>query len=199
VTSKDERTATASFKAKDGTRVIGEDGKDVVPGSGASGLLAIGGRQAIGYYGDEAKSAAIFRIIDGKRYVVPGDWATVDADGVVKLLGRGSGCINTGGEKVFPEEVELVLKSHPAIYDAVVVGVPDERFGQSIAAVVEAEKGASIDAREVIEFVKGRLSSYKAPRHVMTVPAIGRGPNAKPDLNAIRAMAISHLAARTTA
>jgi len=120
----------------------------------------------------------------------------VDADGVVKLLGRGSGCINTGGEKVFPEEVEAVLKDHPAIYDAVVVGIPDERFGQSIVAIVEAEKGASIDARDVIEHVKARLSSYKAPKHVIVVPAIGRGPNAKPDLNALREKAISHLAAR---
>src|SRR5207253_5587974 len=122
-----------------------------------SGLLAIGGRQAIGYYGDEAKTAATFRIIDGKRYVVPGDWATVDANGVIRLLGRGSGCINTGGEKVFPEEVEAVLKSHPAIYDAVVVGIPDARFGQSIVAVVEAAKGATIDAADVITHVKARL------------------------------------------
>ena len=198
LTSKSEKSATASFKAKQQTRVIGEDGKDVVPGSGASGLLAIGGRQAVGYYGDEAKTAATFRIIDGKRYVVPGDWATVDANGVIRLLGRGSGCINTGGEKVFPEEVEAVLKSHPAIYDAVVVGVPDERFGESIVAIVQGEQDASIDVREVIEYVKGRLSSYKAPRHVIVAP-IERGPNAKPDLPAIRAMVIAHLAARTAA
>ena len=113
------------------------------------------------------------------------------------LLGRGSGCINTGGEKVFPEEVEAVLKAHPTIYDAVVVGVPDERFGQAIDAVVEAAHGAQIDARIVIEHVKSRLSSYKAPRHVITVPTIGRGPNAKADLNAIRDMALAHLAAHT--
>ena len=197
LTSKGERTATASFKAKNETRVIDDNGMDVVPGSGISGMLAIGGRQAMGYYGDPVKTAATFRIIDGKRYVVPGDWATVDADGVVKLLGRGSGCINTGGEKVFPEEVEAVLKSHAAVYDAVVVGIPDERFGQAIVAILEAEKGASIDARDVIDHVKSKLSSYKAPKHVITVPAIGRGPNAKPDLTALREMAISRLAART--
>ena len=114
-----------------------------MPGSGASGMLAIGGRQAMGYYGDPVKTAATFRVFDGKRYVVPGDWATVDTNGVIKLLGRGSGCINTGGEKVFPEEVEAVLEDHPAIYDAVVGGIPDERFGQSIVAVVEAVKGGS--------------------------------------------------------
>ena len=195
LTSKREKTATASFKAKNETRVIDENGKDVVPGSGVSGMLAIGGRQAMGYYGDPAKTASTFRVLDGKRYVIPGDWATVDANGVVKLLGRGSGCINTGGEKVFPEEVEAVLKDHPAIYDAVVVGIPDERFGQSIAAVVEAVKGASIEPSDVIAHVKARLSSYKAPRHVIVAP-IGRGPNAKPDLNALREMAISHVAAR---
>jgi acyl-CoA synthetase (AMP-forming)/AMP-acid ligase II len=199
LTSKDEKTATASFKAKQQTRVIGEDGKDVVPGSGVSGLLALGGRQAMGYYGDPVKTAAIFRIIDGTRYVVPGDWATIDSDGVVRLLGRGSGCINTGGEKVFPEEVEAVLKSHPGIYDAVVVGIPDERFGQSIVAILEAHKGAAIQAADVIAHVKARLSSYKAPRHVITVAAIGRGPNAKPDLNALRDMAIAHVGRRTTA
>ena len=199
LTSRRDRAATASFRAKPETRVVGEDGKDVPPGSGIAGLLAIGGRQALGYYGDEAKTAATFRVIDGKRYVVPGDWATIDAAGVVQLLGRGSGCINTGGEKVFPEEVEAVLKRHPAIYDAVVVGVPDARFGQSVVAVVQAEPGAAIDPRNVIEHVKAGLSSYKAPRHVIVVPVIGRGPNAKPDLNAIRDMAMARLADGTTA
>lgn len=196
LTSKGEKAATASFKAKAETRVVDEEGRDVVPGSGARGLLAIGGRQPLGYYKDAAKTAATFRVIDGRRYVVAGDWATVEADGTVTLLGRGSECINTGGEKVFPEEVEGVLKNHPAIYDAVVIGIPDERFGQSIVAVVEPEKGAAVDARNVIEHVKARLSSYKAPRHVIVVPAIGRGPNAKPDLNAIRQMAVSRLAAQ---
>ena len=198
VTARGEATKTATFSAKADTRVIAEDGKDVVPGSGVGGLLAIGGRQSLGYYGDAAKTAAVFRMIDGKRYVVPGDWATVDADGTVQLLGRGSGCINTGGEKVFPEEVEAVLKTHPAIYDAVVLGIPDERFGQSIVAVVEAKEGAAIEIAAVIDFVKTRLSSYKAPQKVI-VSAIGRGPNAKPDLNALREMAIAHLAPRTTA
>ncbi len=196
LTAKGERATTASFKAKDATRVVDESGKDVVPGSGVAGLLAIGGRQAMGYYGDPARTAAVFRVIDGKRYVVPGDWATVDADGVVQLLGRGSGCINTGGEKVFPEEVEAVLKSHPAIYDAVVVGVPDERFGQAIVAIVEPKDGAAIDAPDIIGHVKASLASYKAPRHVIAVATMGRGPNAKPDLNALRDMAIARLAPR---
>jgi acyl-CoA synthetase (AMP-forming)/AMP-acid ligase II len=200
VTSKDEQAGdTGSFRAKPNTRIIREDGHDVVPGSGERGLLAIGGRQPLGYYGDEAKTAATFRMIDGKRYAVPGDWATIDENGIVKLLGRGSECINTGGEKVFPEEVEAVLKRHEAIYDAVVVGIPHERFGQSIVAVVETRNKLKIDPEEVIAFVKKNLSGYKAPRSVVTVEKIDRGPNGKPDLNAIRKLSIANAAARRVA
>jgi len=195
VTSGGQASATATFKAKADTRVITEDGVDVVPGSGQAGMLAIGGRQALGYYGDPAKTATVFKLIDGRRFVVPGDWATVDADGTVQLLGRGSGCINTGGEKVFPEEVETVLKEHPAVYDAVVVGVPDARFGQAVTAIVEAKSGARLDEAELVGFVKARLSSYKAPRHVLLAP-IGRGPNAKPDLKALQSFASARVAER---
>jgi acyl-CoA synthetase (AMP-forming)/AMP-acid ligase II len=196
VTSSGQVTATATFQAKADTRVITEDGKDVVRGSGQAGMLAIGGRQALGYYGDSVRTAAVFRLIDGRRFVVPGDWATVDADGTVQLLGRGSGCINTGGEKVFPEEVETVLKEHPAVYDAVVVGIPDVRLGQAVTAIVEPKVGASVDEAELVSFVKARLSSYKAPRHVLVAP-IGRGPNAKPDLRALQSLASARVAERT--
>jgi 3-oxocholest-4-en-26-oate---CoA ligase len=191
VTSSDKRNKTAAFKAKPGTRVIGEDGKDVVPGSGERGLLAIGGRQPIGYYNDPEKTAAIFREIDGKRYVVPGDWATIDEDGIVTLIGRGSECINTGGEKVFPEEVEIVLKSYEGVFDAVVVGVPDLRFGQSIVAVVEPAKGRQVDAGALIGHVKSSLAAYKAPKEIILVDEISRGPNGKPDLAMIRQLAIA--------
>jgi acyl-CoA synthetase (AMP-forming)/AMP-acid ligase II len=194
ITSKDKRNRTASFEAKSGTRVIGEDGKDVVPGSGQRGLLAIGGRQPVGYYNDPKKTAAVFREIDGRRYVVPGDWATVDEGGTVTLIGRGSECINTGGEKVFPEEVEIALKSHDAVFDAVVVGVPDLRFGQSIVAVVEPAKGKRVDADALIGHVKSSLSAYKAPKRVIVVEEISRGPNGKPDLTTIRQFAIAEAA-----
>src|SRR6202035_4137873 len=107
------------------------------------GVLALGGRNPAGYYKDPEKSAATFKVIDGVRYSIPGDFATVDADGAIHLLGRGSVCINTGGEKVFPEEVEEVLKLHPAVRDAVAVGVPDPRFGEAVTAVVELRPGAS--------------------------------------------------------
>jgi acyl-CoA synthetase (AMP-forming)/AMP-acid ligase II len=186
--AKEKPRDTGSFDAKSHTRVLDEDGKDIERGSGKAGLLAIGGRQPVGYYKDEAKTAETFRTIDGQRYVVPGDWATIDGSGNVKLLGRGSECINTGGEKVFPEEVEAILKTHAAVYDAVVVGIPDERFGQSIAAAVEPKGGAQIQANELIGFVKQHLAGYKAPRRIVTVASIDRGPNGKPDLNAIRAL-----------
>jgi acyl-CoA synthetase (AMP-forming)/AMP-acid ligase II len=186
--AKEKPRDTGSFEAKSTTRVLDEEGKDIERGSGKAGLLAIGGRQPVGYYKDEAKTAATFRTIDGKRYVVPGDWATIDGSGNVKLLGRGSECINTGGEKVFPEEVEAVLKTHAAVYDAVVVGIPDVRFGQSIAAAVEPKQGAQIQAEEIIGFVKLHLAGYKAPRRIVAVASIDRGPNGKPDLKAIRAL-----------
>jgi acyl-CoA synthetase (AMP-forming)/AMP-acid ligase II len=187
-TSKEKPRDTGSFEAKSNTRVLDEDDKDIVRGSGKAGMLAIGGRQPLGYYKDEAKTAATFKTIDGQRYVVPGDWATIDASGNVKLLGRGSECINTGGEKVFPEEVEAILKTHSAIYDAVVVGIPDVRFGQSIVAAVEPKQGAQIQAEEIIGFVKKHLAGYKAPRRIVAVASIDRGPNGKPDLKAIRAL-----------
>lgn len=197
MTQRGEGHKTAAFKAKDTTRVITEEGRDVVPGSGEKGLLAIGGRQPVGYYNEPEKTASTFRMIDGQRYVVPGDWATVGADGTVTLIGRGSECINTGGEKVFPEEVEIVLKRHPGVYDAVVLGVPDERFGQSIVAVVERDgQGARFSEDSVISFVKDNLSSYKAPRRIITVDALDRLPNGKADLKSIKAKALEEISVK---
>lgn len=194
VTQKGQAHKTATFKAKDTTRVISEEGLDVVPGSGQRGLLAIGGRQPVGYYNDPVKSAATFRMIDGARYVIPGDWATVEADGTITLIGRGSECINTGGEKVFPEEVEIILKQHPSVYDAVVLGVPNERFGQSIFAVVQrAPDQAAATEQMLIDHVKGHLASYKAPRQIMMVDALDRLPNGKADLKAVKAMVMKTL------
>jgi acyl-CoA synthetase (AMP-forming)/AMP-acid ligase II len=153
----------------------------VKPGSGEVGRVGVRGHTPVGYYKDPEKSAATFPVIDGVRYSVPGDWATVEADGSITLLGRGSMCINTGGEKVFPEEVEEILKTHPAIHDAVAVGVPDERFGQAVTAVVEPEGGAVIDEAEVIAHVKSKLAHYKAPKHIVVVPALERAANGKVD------------------
>src|SRR5438067_1921881 len=172
---------TAKFALGDRARVITDDGRDVQPGSGDVGRVAVRGRCPVGYYKDAEKSARTFPVIDGQRYSVPGDYATVEADGTLRLLGRGSVCINTGGEKVYPEEVEEVLKEHPAIRDAVVVGVPDDRFGEVICAWVEPVDGLAVEEGEVIAYVKGRLAGYKAPRRVLSTPTIGRSPAGQVD------------------
>ena len=172
---------TAKFVLGENARVITEDGRDVAPGSGEKGRVAVGGYTPVGYYKDPEKSAATFIQIDGKRYSMPGDWATVDAAGTINLLGRGSVCINTGGEKVFPEEVEEALKEHITVYDAVVVAIPDEKFGEAICAVVEGEPGVTPVESDLIAHVKGRLAAYKAPKRVLVVDSIGRAPNAKVD------------------
>ena len=179
---------TARFTLGENARVIDDDGNDVVPGSGEIGRVAVAGLVPVGYYKDPEKSAATFLEIEGKRYSMPGDYATVEADGSLSLLGRGSVCINTGGEKVFPEEVEEALKTHPGVLDAVVVGVPDEKFGQAITAVVElSDPDLATDA--LIVHVKEHLASYKAPRHVVTVSTIGRAANGKVDYKGLTATA----------
>ena len=172
---------TAHFSLGSGVRVITDDGDDVAPGSGDRGRVAIPGNVPLGYYKDPEKSAATFIERDGKRYSMPGDYATVEADGTITLLGRGSVCINTGGEKVFPEEVEEALKTHAEVRDAVVVGVPDEKFGEAITAVVELAPGETVPAQDLIAHVKGSLAAYKAPKHVVFVDTIGRAPNGKVD------------------
>jgi acyl-CoA synthetase (AMP-forming)/AMP-acid ligase II len=178
---------TAKFTITDRTRVLTEDGRDVVPGSGEVGMLAVRGFTPIGYYKDPEKSARTFREIDGHRWSIPGDFATVDADGTLQVLGRGSVCINTGGEKVYPEEVEEVLKTHPSVRDAVVVGVPDDRFGEAITAMVEPHPGGEIDEQDVIRHVKSRLSAYKAPKRVFRIDTVGRSPSGKVDYKRLKA------------
>ena len=145
------------------------------------GEVAVEWRNPVGHYKDREKAAATFKGVDGARYSLPGELATVEADGTLRLLGRGSMCINTGGEKVFPEEVEEALKTHPSVRDAVAVGVPDERFGQAIVAMVEANPGDTIDEASGIAHVKTKLASFKAPRRVLAVDTIGRAANGKVD------------------
>jgi 3-oxocholest-4-en-26-oate---CoA ligase len=178
---------TARFKLGANTRVVTDDGRDVVPGSGELGRVAQRGFTPIGYYKDEAKSAQTFVTIDGERYSIPGDYATVEADGTVVLLGRGSQCINTGGEKVYPEEVEECLKLHPAVADAAVVGLPDEKWGQSITALVEPHAGMTIDDADLIAHVKAHLAAYKAPKRVFEIGTVGRAANGKLDYRRLTA------------
>jgi len=173
-------------------KVLDDAGRPVAAGSGEQGRVAIAGRGPIGYYKDPEKSAATFPVYDGVRYTIPGDFATVEADGKMTMLGRGSACINTAGEKVFPEEVEAALKTHPAVRDAAVVGVPDPRFTEAVSALVELEDGASAAPDELVAFVKDRLAGYKAPRHVVFGP-IGRAANGKLDYPGIKERVLGQL------
>ncbi|MGH9093569.1 MAG: AMP-binding protein [Acidimicrobiales bacterium] len=185
----DTAADTARFQLGAGARVLTPDDRDVVAGSGDVGLIALPGFVPLGYYKDPDKSARTFRTIDGVRYVLPGDWATVDGDGSIRLLGRGSVVINTGGEKVFPEEVEEVVKRHPGVADAVCVGVPDERFGQVVCALVEPVAGHTVDPDALIESVRSRLARFKAPRVVVAVDSIGRSPAGKVDYRELTRLA----------
>ncbi len=186
-------STTARFMVGEKAAVFAEDGRRVQPGSGEQGMVAISGFIPLGYYKDEAKTAQTFRIFEGRRWSVPGDWAEVGEDGTLYLLGRGSVCINTGGEKVFPEEVEEALKTHASVADAVCVGIPDERFGETICAVIEASGSETVVPADVIEHVKAKLASYKAPRNIVVVDTIGRAANGKVDYKGLKALARERL------
>ena len=192
ITAGGESKRTAAFTLNAHTRVIADDGTEVLAGSGRRGLVAIKGHTPIGYYKDPQKSAQTFRVIDGERFSIPGDYAEVDADGTLRLLGRGSQCINTGGEKVYPEEVEEALKRHPAIHDAAVVGVPDERFGEAVVALVERDHHITElpPDREVIEHVRQHLAAYKSPKRLVWLDSINRAANGKVDYVSLRQQAI---------
>ena len=172
---------TARFRLGEHSKVFTEDGREVTPGSGEQGLLAIGGPLPIGYYKDPAKTAETFRTFGGAVWSVPGDWATVEVDGTIRLLGRGSVCINTAGEKVYPEEVEETLKLHPSVADANVVGVPDEKWGQAVTAIVGLRDDTSVEPPELIAHCRQTLAGYKCPKHVLFVDRVRRGPNGKAD------------------
>jgi fatty-acyl-CoA synthase len=193
VSSAGGTTRTAKFVLGENARVITEEGRDVEPGSGEIGKVAVRGHTPIGYYKDEEKSRATFIEIEGARYSIPGDYARVEADGTLVLLGRGSQCINTGGEKVFPEEVEEALKIHPAVHDAVVVGLPDDKWGQSVNAVVELWPEGEFDETELVTHVKGHLSGFKAPKRIVRTDTIGRAPNGKVDYQRLTAYAAGQL------
>ncbi|MFP6640804.1 MAG: AMP-binding protein, partial [Myxococcota bacterium] len=163
VTTRGNLGETARFTKGEHTKVFTEDGREVVPGSGEAGMVAAGGAVPRGYYKDEAKSAATFKTIDGVRYSFPGDWALVEADGSLTLLGRGSNCINTAGEKVYPEEVEEAVKKHPDVVDCLVVGIADEKFGQRVTGVASLRPGSDADGDAVREFTRKKLAAYKVP------------------------------------
>ncbi len=178
------------FVMGDHTLVIDDQGIPVEPGSGVVGHLARRGYLPLGYYKDEAKTASTFMVLNGERWVVPGDMARVEADGQITLLGRGSVSINSGGEKIFPEEVELALKSHPDVFDVVVVGVPDERWGERVAAVVKARGGAAPTAEALAEHARATIAGYKVPKEVHLVDEIVRSPSGKADYRWAKATAL---------
>ena len=171
-----------TFSAKPETMVVDDELTPIARGSGRVGRLATRGRVPLGYYKDAERTARTFVEIDGVRWVLTGDLATIDADGTLRFLGRGSASINTGGEKVYPEEVEGALKSHPAIADAVVAGIPDPRWGQKVAAVLQLRPTAAIPTRQEIEdHLAPLVARYKLPRFTHVVPSIERSPSGKPD------------------
>jgi fatty-acyl-CoA synthase len=173
--------------------VLDAELRPVTPGSGVVGRLARCGHIPLGYYKDDEKTAAMFvTAADGTRWVVPGDFAVVEADGTITLLGRGSVCINSGGEKVYPEEVEAALKSHPDVFDAVVVGVPDDRYVERVAAIVQARPSAEPTLDELQAHCRARLAGYKLPRQLVLADAIPRTPVGKPDYRAAKSAAGKH-------
>ena len=176
-----KRTGGPTVKIDASTTVLDDDGNEVEPGSGKRGMLARKGNIPLGYYKDEVKTAETFRTINGVRYSIPGDYAQVEADGTVTMLGRGSVSINSGGEKVYPEEVEGALKAHPDIFDVLVVGIPDERFGQRVAAVVQVREGTSPTLHDIATAARKEIAGYKVPRSVWFVDQIKRNPAGKPD------------------
>jgi fatty-acyl-CoA synthase len=195
VSRRGAAVSTARFSLGENATVLTDDGREVEPGSGEQGLLAVGGPIPLGYYKDPDKTAGTFRELGGRLWSIPGDHARVEADGTITLLGRGSVCINTGGEKVYPEEVEETLKLHPAVADANVVGLDDEQWGQRVTAVVGLVPGARADAADLVAHCKQHLAGYKCPRAVVTVDRVHRGPNGKADYRWAREVAEAHAGA----
>lgn len=188
ITTASTSAEDAKFEAPNTIVVRASDFTPVAPGSGEVGLVAKWGNLPLGYYKDPEKTARTYVIINGVRHLISGDHATVEADGKIRLLGRGSNCINSGGEKIYPEEVEEALKTHAAVADALVFGQPDPRFGQSVSAVVELNPGPAPSESELIEFVRQRIAHYKAPRHIVVAQKAPRAPNGKPDYATARTM-----------
>jgi fatty-acyl-CoA synthase len=181
--------APARFKASDRLVVVTDGGDVAEPGDGRVGLLGVGGAIPLGYYKDPDKTAATFRAVRGRRYSIPGDYATVEADGTIRLLGRGSACINTGGEKVYPEEVELVVRSHPQVFDCVVVGVPDRRWGEMVVALVQLTNGTELDGDALAAHCRASLAGYKTPKRFVALASLQRSPAGKADYTLLRAIA----------
>jgi acyl-CoA synthetase (AMP-forming)/AMP-acid ligase II len=167
-----------------------EDHRLLQPGCGEVGWLARKGRIPLGYYKDPEKTAQTFVEVNGVRWALPGDYALIEADGTITLLGRGSACINSGGEKVFPEEVEAAVRSHPGVFDAVVVGVPDEKWGERVTAVVQPRSGHAPTLESLAEHCRTAVAGYKIPRGLQLVDELVRQPSGKPDYRWAKSVAM---------
>jgi acyl-coenzyme A synthetase/AMP-(fatty) acid ligase len=181
ITGSGSGTDTPTFRMDATTAVLDDELNPVAPGSEVIGHLARRGHIPLGYYNDPDKTAATFVEKDGQRWVLPGDLASVAADGRIVVHGRGSVSINTGGEKVFAEEVESAIVGHPAVADVVIVGVPDERWGSRVAAVVALKEGAALDLEGLQSHCRTQLAGYKIPRQLTVVPNVVRSPSGKAD------------------
>lgn len=186
VVNKDSDVETAKFQIGPRAKVITAEGEEVLAGDGRQGMLVIAGYHPLGYYKDEQKTQELFVELNGKRYLRTGDMATVDANGVVHLLGRDNKCINSGGEKIFVEEVEQALKAHASVYDALVVGLPDPKFGRVVTAVVQLRDGQQLDEDALKSFVRDQLADYKKPKYIFSIADIKRAPNGKADYDLIQ-------------
>jgi fatty-acyl-CoA synthase len=193
ITTSDSAAQTAAFTPSADTIVIDENDIPLPPGTGAIGRLAVGGMQPIGYYKDPDKTAKTFRVINGIRYSIPGDYAMLEADGTIRLLGRGSNCINTAGEKVYPEEVEEALKTHPSVEDALVIGVPDPQWGQAVTGIIRLALDAVFDEVSLRAHVRQNLAGYKVPKRILVTHDPMRGPNGKADYKRVTAFAAREL------
>jgi 3-oxocholest-4-en-26-oate---CoA ligase len=198
ITTRSSTVQLGRFRIGPNCKVFTAEGEEVEAGSGIPGFIARSGPIPEGYYKDERKTAETFRILQGRRWSIPGDWCTVNADGTLDLLGRGSVCINTGGEKVYPEEVEEALKLHDAVADAVVVGLADEQWGEAVTALVELRPGAAAGVAALRQFVRERLAGYKVPKRIVLVESVGRSPSGKADYKGAKARALANLAAERT-
>jgi fatty-acyl-CoA synthase len=198
IVARDGVPQTAGFTLGADTIVIDDEDRPLQPGTGVIGRLAVGGMQPIGYYKDSEKTGKTFKVINGVRYSIPGDYALLEADGAVKLLGRGSNCINTGGEKVYPEEVEEALKTHPSVEDALVIGVPDPKWGQAITGVIRLAVDGMFDEAALRAHVRQSLAGYKVPKHIFVTQEPMRGPNGKADYKRVTALATAEMTAGVT-
>lgn len=180
--------STSSFGIGEGCKIFDDDLNEIVPGSGKVGFLARPGALPLGYYKDEEKTARTFRTIHGVRYSIPGDMCTIEADGTVILLGRGSGCINSGGEKIFPEEIEEAIKRHSKVQDALVFGVDDPKWGQAVHAVVHCASATSLDETTLKDFLAESLARYKIPKRIGFTELSLRLANGKADYKSAKAL-----------